>query len=224
THADKDHIGGFPDVFNSYHVENVMTVPHAKKTADFAAFYDELVEKVSTNQGKIYFPQGGEVLQIGSTIAGVVLLPLEATTQTTPHTTATTEAQLSAIFALNQQNDDHLNDLSIGLFLYLSQVRILLTADQEELAELALVAYGLTDKVDIQKAGHHGSKTSSMAPLLAITQPEYAVISSGAKNTYGHPAEEVLKRYQDQGSQIIRTDTEGNIEFVIRGEKYWLAN
>src|SRR3989344_745311 len=69
--------------------------------------------------------------------------------------------------------------------------KILLMADAEKKTELYLVENKLIGDIDILKAGHHGSKTSSNGFFLEAVRPEYAVISSGRKNRYGHPNPEV---------------------------------
>ena len=65
-------------------------------------------------------------------------------------------------------------------------------------------------EVDILVAGHHGSKHSTSAQLLAATTPKVVVISVG-ENHYGHPAQEVLDRVSAIGAIVYRTDTHGNI-------------
>jgi competence protein ComEC len=59
-------------------------------------------------------------------------------------------------------------------------------------------------------ASHHGSKHGSSAALLTAVRSEYALVSSGY-NSYGHPSPETLKRLQDAGMIVLRTDTLGNI-------------
>ena len=71
------------------------------------------------------------------------------------------------------------------------------------------------------KAGHHGSKSSSSRNFLGAIQPQVVVISSGAKNRYGHPDEEVLQRITDAGAAVLRTDELGTIELVTDGRAMW---
>lgn len=100
--------------------------------------------------------------------------------------------------------------------------KILLMSDAEKNIEKRLVAEGKVGDVDVLKTGHHGSKTSSNDFFLAVVKPEYAVISSGARNRYGHPAQEVLSRLAASGAKIFRTDLDGTITLEIRGgELIW---
>ena len=70
-------------------------------------------------------------------------------------------------------------------------------------------------QVDVLVAGHHGSKNSTSQELLDEIQPAYAFISVGEDNFYGHPAQELLKRLEEMGCMIYRTDEDGTI--VYRG-------
>ncbi|PIT97926.1 MAG: hypothetical protein COT71_03210 [Candidatus Andersenbacteria bacterium CG10_big_fil_rev_8_21_14_0_10_54_11] len=72
--------------------------------------------------------------------------------------------------------------------------------------------------VDVLKAGHHGSSTSTTAELLAAASPAAVVISVGAENSYGHPHRNVLARLA--GFQLWRTDEHGSVRF-LRGAAGW---
>lgn len=73
-------------------------------------------------------------------------------------------------------------------------------------------------KADVLKVGHHGSDTSTSYPFLREVMPEYAVISCGKGNSYGHPTEEVLSRLRDADVKVYRTDLQGDIIAVSDGE------
>jgi competence protein ComEC len=96
---------------------------------------------------------------------------------------------------------------------------ILLTGDGEsELEEFLLREYGMGIDIDIMKAGHHGSSSSSIEPFIEVTSPKHVVFSAGLDNRYGHPSPRVLKRFERLGSQIWRTDTMGDIVVTVDGE------
>ena len=61
--------------------------------------------------------------------------------------------------------------------------------------------------------GHHGSKSSTCEKLLEATTPQYAFISVGENNYYGHPSNEVLERLTQFGCIVYRTDECGTIIF-----------
>ena len=72
--------------------------------------------------------------------------------------------------------------------------------------------YDLPD-AEVYIAGHHGSNSSSSIELMNKILPEFAVISVGADNHYGHPNKEILSLFDDMGIDVARTDECGNIVF-----------
>ncbi len=114
-----------------------------------------------------------------------------------------------------------LNDDSVVLEVRYGAFRALLSGDAGVRAE-SLYATGL-GRVELLKVGHHGSRGSSGALLLAATAPVAAVVSSG-RNNYGHPSPEALARLRAAGTRVWRTDHEGavtvetdGITFTVRG-------
>jgi len=94
--------------------------------------------------------------------------------------------------------------------------RILLMGDAEKNIERNLIARGILNDVDVIKVGHHGSKTSSNKEFLKATKPDYAIISVGRRNRYGHPHPDALSRLVTSGAKIFRTDIDGTIRAEIR--------
>ena len=74
-----------------------------------------------------------------------------------------------------------------------------------------MVASGNDLSATLLKVGHHGSDTSTSYVFLREVMPEYAVISVGQGNSYGHPCEDTFSRLRDAGAIIYRTDLQGNI-------------
>ncbi|MDP3935094.1 MAG: hypothetical protein Q8Q46_02690, partial [Candidatus Giovannonibacteria bacterium] len=100
--------------------------------------------------------------------------------------------------------------------------KILLMADAEKNLERYLIQKGVLGDTDVLKAGHHGSKTSSNDFFLKAVKPEYAVISVGDRNRYGHPHPDVLSRLESIGAQIFRTDINGTIILNINNGRLTL--
>lgn len=90
---------------------------------------------------------------------------------------------------------------------------ILITGDMSAKGELLLLQQKQIPELTALVAGHHGSKSSTSAALLASTSPEYVFISVGEDNRYGHPNDEVLERLDRYGCTVYRTDTDGTIIF-----------
>jgi competence protein ComEC len=108
------------------------------------------------------------------------------------------------------------NDASLVIRLSFAQRQILFTGDIEAQGEAELLGRQTIDvlRSDLLKVPHHGSRTSSSEALLAAVQPRWAVMSLGRRNRFGFPRPEVVRRYQQQGVGIYRTDWDGAIEVV----------
>jgi len=93
----------------------------------------------------------------------------------------------------------------------------LFTADIGEEAELALLDRGVLRKINLLKVPHHGSKFSSSNSFLEVLRPEIAVVSVGAKNSYGHPNGDTLMRLEQVKAKVLRTDKSGSVGVVYDG-------
>lgn len=110
------------------------------------------------------------------------------------------------------------NNNSVAIRLVNGQNSFLLTGDAETESEEEMCGSGLDLYCDVLCPGHHGSSTSTSALFLAYTQPEFAVISVGAGNDYGHPHRETLQRLADAGVTVYRTDQLGTVIARSDGE------
>jgi len=103
------------------------------------------------------------------------------------------------------------NDHGIVLRLRAGTANALLTGDIEDAAEKQLLDSNVAMGAQLLKVAHHGSRGSTSERWIGRVRPRWAVISSGRKNRYGHPAPEVLHRLNRFGTTIFRTDTHGAI-------------
>lgn len=93
---------------------------------------------------------------------------------------------------------------------------VLLTGDIGFAAEQYLVdTLGDNLKADILLVPHHGSRYSSGMAFLSKVAPQYAVVSAGCRNPYGHPHKDTVNRYKAAGSLLKATGIEGRIKFDI---------
>lgn len=116
------------------------------------------------------------------------------------------------------------NETSLVLDLTFGEFDMLLTGDVEGSGEESLIRSNLLRDYEVLKVAHHGSKNSGTEKFLQITEPEFAIISAGVDNRYGHPHKETLQRLdaagctvsstQDNGAVIIRSDGK---KMTIRG-------
>ncbi len=120
------------------------------------------------------------------------------------------------ILGVNSTTDD--NDCSIVLMITYGSTRFLFTGDAERGAEQAILASGVDLSATVLKVGHHGGDTSTTYPFLREIMPQYAVVSVGTDNAYGHPTEDVLSRLRDAAVQVFRTDLQGDIFCSSDGE------
>jgi len=97
----------------------------------------------------------------------------------------------------------------------------LLTGDLEKPMEARLLEDGLAAHADVLKVGHHGSKTSSIAPFLDAVSPEVAIVSAGYENSFGHPHPDVIKRLVDRHTAVLRTDLDGLVTVSTDGKRLW---
>ncbi len=89
-------------------------------------------------------------------------------------------------------------------------------AEHEQLAEME--DRGLVGRVDVLKVGHHGSKNALTPELAAALSPRIALVSAGAGNRYGHPADKTLQELADAGAQVRRTDEEGDVSCKLTAQ------
>ena len=109
------------------------------------------------------------------------------------------------------QDYDDTNNTSIVLRVDFGETSFLFTGDMERTAEEDLLESWAWLEADVLKVGHHGSDTSTSYPFLREVDPDYAVISVGENNDYGHPSEDTLSRLRDDDVTVYRTDLQGDV-------------
>ena len=116
------------------------------------------------------------------------------------------------------QNLRDLNNSSLVMRLRFKNVSVLLAGDIGKEAEERMLRRDYPLRSDILKIPHHGSSTSSTTPFLERVKPTHAILSVGERNIGRLPHPEVLKRYQQVGATLYRTDRQGTITAVTDGE------
>lgn len=124
------------------------------------------------------------------------------------------EAVITVLHPAADNGIEDMNDLSLVLLVEYSGRRLLLCGDISREVELSLLP-GL-GPVDLLQVAHHGSGASSCREFLEAVSPDYALISCGKNNDYGHPHDSVLERLADVGARIRRTDLEGTLVVTVR--------
>ena len=113
---------------------------------------------------------------------------------------------------------DNPNNASIVLKLTYGEVSFLFTGDCERESEADILDAGFDVSATVLKVAHHGSDTSTSYPFLREVMPEFAVISVGANNQYGHPNEDTLSKLRDADVVLYRTDLQGTVTATSDGK------
>jgi competence protein ComEC len=98
---------------------------------------------------------------------------------------------------------------------------VLVTADIDSAAGGWLLKRDVDLEADVLLIPHHGSKTSSTAAFVEAVGPRAAVLSVSATNRYGHPAPEMMDRYE--GVPVFRTGDHGNVTVTSDGDRLWVS-
>ena len=126
-----------------------------------------------------------------------------------------TLARVRVLVPSAEQPQARRNDESLVMKLAYGKTSALLEGDAENRSE-----HQIADEhpeADLLKVAHHGSATSTIPLLLERVHPRFAVISVGARNTYGHPRREVLARLGEAHVLTYRTDLEGAVTVYLDG-------
>lgn len=190
THAHADHATGLLAVLDQYDVKQFWYTGAQYDSAT----YQELVDKLTQAKIPVQLANQGDYLSLDQTSLNVSFPLQERPTNTDPNETSVVNTFQYKNFTTLFTGDVYVND------------------------EKKLV--GVLPDVDVIKIPHHGSRTSSSQELINKTQPEVGVIEVGANNKFGHPAPDVLSRYQSAQTQIYRTDQDGMIEIITDGTRY----
>jgi competence protein ComEC len=230
THPHPDHIGGADEVLNGIKVTNVIdngvdlstpapavatqsgkgkgksapAPPPAKKskTKTVAGFFDEYRDALNKSGAQYEKAQPGKKYDLGGGAILTVLAPSEP---------FFTKDQMKA-----GGNEPNAN--SIVLRLDYGDFSMLFMGHAEAQTEERLLSKPDLDlKAKLIKIGHHGSKYATSENFLKRVQPEAAIVSDGAWNRYGHPAQSVLDRLKAANAKVYRTDLQGEVTITTRG-------
>lgn len=205
THQDSDHVGSAKAVFDKFEVECLyrpmqlsvyetqdLQQPNINNFAVSTSVpYKNAIKAAYDEKCEMKFTQDGEKIE-GENYTVEFMLPL----------------------AVNEITNN--NDFSPIIKVEYNGVSFLLTGDAGTKVENAAEKkYGDKLKVDVYKAGHHGSNTSSTAKFLAKVMPKYSVVSCAKKNSFGHPGTKTVGRLKEVGSQIMSTAELGTIVFSV---------
>jgi competence protein ComEC len=189
THAHSDHMGGLPAVLRNFHPDELWVGNNPR----FGA-YNDLLSEAAGLHVRIRSFHAGDAISFGESQIAVL-----------------------APFPGYQTGPEPTNNDSLVLHMTYGATSVMLEGDAE-----APVEQGMLAEPDLAstllKVGHHGSVTSTRPEFLARIAPQWAIISCGLHNRYGHPRQEVLDELQAAHVRTYRTDLNGAVCFLLNGK------
>jgi competence protein ComEC len=195
THKDVDHIGGLPYIVKNVEVKRLYYNSKKKKTNDI---FKELIREAQRDKALIRTVKAGKRIPFGDGIECQVIAPLRKYKDAQPEE----------------------NNSSVVVRFVVGDISFMFPGDIEIPAELDILSYGESMKTTVLCVPHHGSHSSSSRPFVDKVRPEVAIFSCGRYNKYGFPVFEIVRRYEEAGAKIYRTDLHGNIEIETDGRNY----
>ena len=214
THPQKDHMQGLLAVLKRYKVGHFLR----SNVANSSQGYSDLQQIIRDKHVLVKYIAQGEHVKIGQVVISLLWPSAE---QISKSNTAGSASGGIDPRVLGEVAGD-LNDYSLVFWLRFGQFDALFTGDADTRVSNGYVGSVLADRsVELLKVPHHGSRTGIDDAFVQWIRPKTAVISVG-KNMYGHPSQEAVHLLESVGSQIHRTDKEGDIEIVSDG-KNWVV-
>ena len=190
THPHSDHCGGADVIISKYDVGTIIMPNYSKDTAT----YRDVIKAMDYKGYEITSPEVGNSYKLG-------------------------DAEFTIIAPNKEDYGDGENNYSVGIILEHGSSKFVFTGDAEEEAEADILDNGIDISADVLKVAHHGSRTSSTEEFIRAVNPEYAVISCGENNEYGHPHAATLNTLRSMGVKLFRTDEQGSLIAASDGER-----
>lgn len=198
THPHADHIGGMVDVLEAFPVKLFLDSGQVHPTRTVARMLETIREKGIA----FLIAEAGQEFELEEGITLHVLAPMKP--------------------PITHTRGDVLNANSIVLLLTDGSFSMLFTGDSERETERRLLQAYPSLSAQVLKVAHHGSRYATQQSFLERLRPEIAVISCGAGNRYGHPAQQTLDRLRAVVRAIYRTDIHGEITISVTRGSYWI--
>lgn len=195
SHMHEDHIGGLKKALSYVStVEKTLSVESNNDSDDYYDFHSELL---IDDCKSIDIPNEGQKYYLGS-------------------------ATIEIIAVGNPSNNE--NDSLVVLITY-GSTSFLFTGDmQYRMEDKISEKYSDNFPITLLKVAHHGAENSTEYRFIRTTKPQYAVISVGSNNRYGHPVEKVLSVLDQAGVKTYRTDRNGTIKVTSDGKNLTITS
>lgn len=203
THYHNDHSGGMHDVLSAIDVKKVLGMRG---------------RYVSTAQ-ELFWYSDMQISRIVSSLIHAKRISLESPYKEAGILRTMWLGNAEVEFLSQETHTDIVNNKSIVMKVSYKDVSVLFTGDAQKEVEDSLLEAEIDVSADILNVGHHGSKTSTSMDFLEKVNPEYALISCGEDNEYGHPNSFVMEKLENQKVRVYRTDLDGNVVLETDGTK-----
>lgn len=191
THFHTDHTSEVMDVLDNFKVKTIVIPNLSKQNVPTTQFFTAFLDRVERDDISLKPAQKGDVYTVGN---GTVTI-LDDT-----------------------YNDLSVNDTSVATLFVQDDFSYLSTGDGEAEYEARLLKV-FSDGVTLFAAGHHGSSTSNTEKFISAIKPKFVAVSAGRENEYGHPHNEVTKRFKDKKIQYNVTFSDGTLVYSIKDKK-----
>lgn len=203
SHEDADHIGGLQAVVEQLPVSRLLYNGTLKPGETAERLFRTAIDRGVA----LHSVHAGETIPVDRRTELRVLYPVR---------TGSAAGQQPVI-----EREAEQNGVSVVFLLAMSGARMLFTGDMEQAAEQEVLRRLTADNaaagngIDVLKVAHHGSKTSTGDDWLSFWRPRLAVISVGARNSYGHPSPIVTERLAQRAIPTKRTDRDGEVQIRV---------
>lgn len=193
THPHDDHIGGMADILEEFSVGSIIMPEIPDEMLPIGDYFDDMLNVIDRKGIVAQYSRTGTTIELDGGAQIQIVAPVH--------------------------NDyTSLNNFSIACRLTFGRRSFFFSGDIERASESDILNSGYYIRSDVLKIPHHGSTSSSSPAFLEAVMPEYAVISVGEGNPYGHPRPEVVERLVGLDCMIFTTMECGNIVFTSNGE------
>lgn len=189
THPHTDHMGEASEIINQFDTENII-MPRTGSNVPTTSIYSTFIKTVKKQNKKTTAAKDSEF----------------------------SFGEMKVILYTAKEEHSDLNNYSVLVKLVHGDNSFLITGDCESEEEKEMISQGFDLSADVLKAGHHGGATSSSAAFLKSVRPQYAVVSCGKDNMYGHPHEQAVKRLKKYADYYYCTMNNGTVTFISDGK------
>ena len=192
SHPHADHIGGLQAVMEQIPAEALILPDIPAALLPTENTYTQALETAAAQQIPVRIPACGSSMPLGA--AEITFLSVDNTAFT------------------------DLNNCSLGVLVTCGSISFFTAGDLEAEGEHAMCQAGLLRHVSLLKVSHQGSSSSSTPEFLAAVSPDFACISVGRGNDYGHPTRKTIRAFTERGCPVYRTDLDGTVCFSTDGQ------